>query len=431
MKEGHPKGLYMLFMVEMWERFGYYGMRALLVLYMVKYLMFNTEKAGHIYGWVTGLVYLMPLLGGYIADRYLGQRKCIVVGSLMMSVGYFLLGLSGPLFYFSLALVILGNGFFKPNISTIVGKLYPPNDPRRDGGFTIFYMGINLGAMFSPLIAGTLGEKFGWRYGFWAASLGMAIALVTFLAKTNDYLGDICNGPAHCSSSGVPGDAQHPSSAPLTLEEKHRIAVIFIMTFFAIFFFAAFEQAGSSLTLFADRATNRHLFGWEFPASWFQMVNPLFIVLLALPFSKLWTMLSDKSVEPTTPRKFVAGLVFLGLGFVLMIFAARANSVSGMPVSFWWLVGAYLLHTIGELCLSPVGLSMVTKLAPLKFASLLMGTWFLSSAAANILGGFFAGNYDTMDHSLFFAIPAATAFISAIVLGFLVKPVEKWMHGVH
>jgi POT family proton-dependent oligopeptide transporter len=430
-EEGHPKGLYMLFMVEMWERFGYYGMRALLVLYMVHQLMFSTEKAGQVYGWVTSLVYLMPLLGGYVADRYLGQKKCIVIGSVCMAVGYFLLGLSAPLFYLSLGLVIFGNGFFKPNISTIVGKLYPPNDPRRDGGFTIFYMGINLGAMFSPLIAGTLGEKFGWRYGFWAASVGMVIALLTFLLKTRQTLGDICDGPAHCSSSGVSGEPQHPVDAPLTTEEWHRIAVIFIMTFFAIFFFAAYEQAGSSMTLFADTSTNRVLFGWQFPASWFQSVNPLFIVLLALPFSKTWIYLSRKGIEPTTPRKFAIGLVFLSAGFVVMMFAAMANAASGAPVSFLWLTGAYLLHTIGELCLSPVGLSMVTKLAPMKFASLLMGTWFLSNAAANLLAGFFAGNYDTMNHVQFFAIPAGVAMLSAIILWSLVKPIERWMHGVH
>jgi len=429
--KGHPKGLYMLFTVEMWERFGYYGMRALLVLYMVKHLAFSTEKSGQIYGWFTGLVYLTPLLGGYIADRYFGQRKCIIVGAALMGVGYFMLGLSSAMFFPALFIIVFGNGFFKPNISTIVGKLYPPNDSRRDGGFTIFYMGINLGALFSPLIAGTLGEKYGWHYGFWAASAGMFIGLAVFLWKSREYLGNMCIGPAHCSSPGVEGEPVHDVNAPLTTEEWHRIAVIFIMTFFAIFFFACFEQAGSSLTLFADRSTDRTFFGWEFPASWFQAVNPLLIVALALPFSKLWTWLSEKQLEPTTSKKFAFGLAFLGAGFIVMVMAAKANKLTGLPVSFMWLTMAYLLHTIGELCLSPVGLSMVTKLAPAKFASLLMGTWLCSSAAANIVGGMFAGNYDAMDHSLFFMIPAATAFGSAFVLYLLVKPINRWMHGVH
>ncbi|MFA5161811.1 MAG: peptide MFS transporter [Elusimicrobiales bacterium] len=429
--KGHPKGLYMLFSVELWERFGYYGMRALLTLYMVKYLMFSTEKSGSVYGWFTGLVYLAPLLGGYIADRYLGQRKCITIGAILMSAGYFLLGFSKELFFPSLLTIILGNGFFKPNISTIVGKLYEPGDHRRDGGFTIFYMGINIGAMLSPLIAGYLGENFGWRYGFWSASVGMLVGLAIFLLNSRSALGNLCMGPAACSAPGVEGEPVHKASEPLTLEEKQRVAVIFILTFFAIFFWAAFEQAGTSLTLFADRSTDRTLFGWTFPASWFQAVNPVFIILLALPFSRLWTWMADKGIEPVTPKKFAWGLVFLGLGFVVMIFAAREYKATGAPISFMWLSAAYFLHTIGELCLSPVGLSMVTKLAPAKFASLLMGTWFLSSAAANIIGGRFAGCYDSMELSVFFMILAATAFVSAFFLFLLVKPLNRWMHGVH
>ena len=429
MEKGHPKGLYMLFTVEMWERFGYYGMRAILMFYMLKYLGFSTEKAGSIYGWFTGLVYLTPLAGGYIADHYLGQRKCIVIGATLMAVGYFMLGLSAPLFLPSLLVIMIGNGFFKPNISTIVGRLYEPKDPRRDGAFTIFYMGINLGALFSPLIAGTLGEKFGWRYGFWAASAGMVLGLIVYLLRSKQTIGDLCSTPVTCSAAIEPGEKVHKATEPLTREEWQRIFVIFILTFFSMFFWGSFEQAGSSLSIFADRSTDRMLFGYQFPASWFQAVNPLFIMLLALPFSSLWVWMAEKNIEPSTPKKFFYALLFLGSGFALMVFAAELNRTTGAPVSFLWLAGAYFLHTVGELCLSPVGLSMVTKLAPPQHVSLLMGVWFLSSVGGNILGGMFAGNYDSMDHTLFFMIPTAIAFGSATILFFLINPLKRWMHG--
>ncbi|HOX23794.1 MAG TPA: peptide MFS transporter, partial [Elusimicrobiales bacterium] len=235
MQKGHPKGLYMLFTVEMWERFGYYGMRALLVLYMLKALGFSTERAGNIYGWFTGLVYLTPLIGGYIADHYWGQRKCITVGAVLMAVGYFMLGISAPLFFPALLVIMVGNGFFKPNISTIVGRLYEPHDSRRDGAFTIFYMGINLGALLSPLIAGTMGEKIGWRYGFWAASAGMLIGLIFYLLKSQKTIGDIGNAPVTASVPLEAGETAHKANEPLTKVEWQRIFVIFILTFFSMF----------------------------------------------------------------------------------------------------------------------------------------------------------------------------------------------------
>jgi len=427
-EEGHPKGLYLMFFVEMWERFSYYGMRALLVLYMTKYLLFSTAHASKVYGLYTGIVYMTPLIGGYLADRYIGARKSIIIGAILMALGQFALSTQAPsLFYIALGMLIIGNGFFKPNISTMVGQLYEKNDPRRDGGFTIFYMGINLGALFSPLICGTLGEKVGWGYGFGAAGVGMVLGLMLYLWGQKRFLGEIGLHPVAVSSD--PNDA---SNKPLTREEKEKIAVIFILAFFAVFFWAAFEQAGSSLTLFADQATDRRIpfTNWIFPASYFQAVNPLFIIMLAPLFSKMWISMAKKSIEPSTPHKFVCGLTLLGAGFVLMIFAAHAYQQTG-PVSFLWLFGAYLLHTLGELCLSPVGLSLVTKLAPAKFASLLMGTWFLSTAAANVVGGMLAGNYDVMDKAVFFMIPTATAFGSAIVLLLLCKPLRKWMHGIN
>lgn len=425
-RSGHPKGLYLLFCVEAWERFSYYGMRALLVLYMVKVLEFSTEEAGSVYGWYTGLVYLTPLMGGYIADRYLGQRWCIFIGGFLMALGHFCMAFPPlPFFYSALVLLILGNGFFKPNISTVVGQLYEKDDPRRDGGFTIFYMGINLGAFFSPLVCGYLGEKIAWHLGFGAAGVGMVVGLVFYMLLGNKFLGDTGKKPV---SRAKEGEEQEP----LTREEKHKIAVIFIMAFFVIFFWAAFEQAGSSLTLFADRSTDRiiPILGWEFPTSWFQSVNPLLIFLLAPLFSKMWIDLADSQLEPSSPLKFVIGLVLLAVGFVVMIAAAAVYQTSG-PVSMFWLLGAYLLHTLGELCLSPVGLSLVTKLAPAAFGSLFMGVWLGSSAAANLVGGLFAGEYDSMDHTLFFTIPAATAGGAALLLLLLRKPISKLMHDVH
>ena len=438
MEKGHPKGLYLLFTVEMWERFSYYGMRAILVLFMTKYLMFNTSKSGTIYGWYTGLVYLTPLIGGYIADRYLGQRKCVMIGAIIMALGQFFMSYSAltslawavsVAFFMGLALLIVGNGFFKPNIATIVGAFYERNDPRRDGAFTIFYMGVNLGAMISPLVCGFLGEKVNWGYGFLSAGIGMIIGLLIFLWGQKKYLGEHGIKPSHqvSQASGAHG--------PLTREEKERIAVIFIMSFFVIFFWASFEQAGSSLTLFADRSTNRliSVFGWtwEFPASYYQSVNPLLICLLAPFFSKLWVSLAGKGKNPSTPIKFVCGLLLLCAGFIVMMAASAIHDKNQIQVSMLWLMGVYLLHTLGELCISPVGLSMVTKLSPVRFTSLLLGTWFLANFAANLVGGLFAGNYDAMNHTTFFLIPTATSGAAAVLLLFLVKPLKRWMHGVH
>lgn len=423
MKTAHPKGLYLLFSVEMWERFSYYGMRALLVLYMLKALNFSTEEAGRVYGWYTGLVYFTPIIGGYLADRYLGARSCVLIGGVLMAIGHFTMAFEAlPFFYTALGLLIVGNGFFKPNISTIVGHLYKKDDPRRDAGFTIFYMGINLGAFFSPLICGTLGEKIGWHWGFGAAGVGMLAGLAMYLWGQHKYL-------AHHGLKPVRTLEERRENKPLTQVEKQRIAVIFIMAFFVIFFWAAFEQAGSSLTIFADQSTNRHIsfLNWEFPTSYFQSVNPLLIFILAPLFSNLWIGLARKNRNPSTPMKFVLGLMLLTLGFILMVGAAASYLQSG-AVSVLWLLGVYFFHTVGELCLSPVGLSMVSRLSPARFGSLLMGVWFLSSFAANFVGGIFAGNYDAMNPIHFFMIPAATAGGAALLLLLLVRPLTRWMH---
>lgn len=428
-KHAHPKGLYFLFAVEMWERFSYYGMRALLVLYMVKVLSFSDRDAGHVYGLYTGLVYLTPLIGGYIADRYAGQKKSVIVGAFLMMLGHFVLALPGlSFFYIALAFLIIGNGFFKPNISTMVGELYEDNDPRRDSGFTIFYMGVNLGAFFSPLICGTLGETIGFHYGFASAGIGMFIGLLIFLWGQNKFLKDIGEAPGCKDIKHI--QEKDTCDAPLTKEEKQRISVIFIIMFFSIFFWASFEQAGSSMTLFADRSADRIIpfFNTVFPVSWFQSVNPLFIMIFAPLFSKLWIDLADINKNPSLPSKFALGLLLVSFGFVIMT-AAAAFSETG-KVSFLWLIGVYLFHTLGELCISPVGLSMVTKLAPLKFASLLMGTWFLASFFANLIAGFFAGSYGSLKTAEFFMIPAVITGISAAVLVLISGFVKKRMHGV-
>ncbi len=497
--KGHPKGLYLLFGVEMWERFSYYGMRALLVLYMTKYFLFSTEKAGTIYGWYTGLVYLTPLLGGYIADRYLGARKCILIGGSLMALGHFAMAVTvgfkisifqdaivtvTPMFFFYSALILLifGNGFFKPNISTTVGKLYKENDPRRDGGFTIFYMGINLGAFFSPLVCGTLGEKVGWHWGFGMAGVGMVAGLIMYLWGQKRYLGDAGLYPENKPDKNV-------KKEPLTKVEKQRIAVIFILAFFVIFFWASFEQAGSSLTLFAEHSTDRGGFEWarslwpsspdatcsqannwcgggdidkntfldteekscseangwcggadgdksgirdlDFPTSWFQSVNPMIIFILAPFFSIMWIKLAKSNRDPSTPMKFVWGLGLLAIGFVVMVVAGGIVDKSAGKVGVFWLLGAYFMFTVGELCLSPVGLSMVTKLSPVRFGSLMMGTWFGANFLSNLVGGLFAGNYDAMTKSTFFMIPVATAGGAALILLVLTPLLKKWMHGIH
>ncbi len=422
----HPKGLYLLFTVEMWERFSFYGMRALLTLYMIKALRFSLETSGQVYGWYTGLVYFSALGGGYLADRYLGTRRAIVIGGSLMALGHFLMAFPPlPCFFGALALLVIGNGLFKPNISTIVGKLYEPGDPRRDGGFTIFYMGINLGAFFAPLVCGALGEKVGWHWGFGAAGVGMVIGLLCFLWR-QDLLGEHGLEPARKKQ-----DESVPE-VPLTPEEMQRMYVIFIMVGFSVFFWATFEQAGSSLTVFADRCTERMVsfLGWEFPASYFQSVNPLFIFLLAPWFAGLWQSLAEKKKEPSTPVKFAIALVMVALGFAVVMVADLVYQQSG-KVSALWLILTYFFHTIGELCLSPVGLSMISKLAPAKFASLMMGTWFLSNFAANLVGGIFAGNFDSMNHFTFFMIPIGTTLAAALVLFLIRGRLKEWMHGIN
>jgi POT family proton-dependent oligopeptide transporter len=442
-----PGVLYLLFGTEAWERFSYYGMRAILVLYMTKILIFAQADASKIYGWYTGLVYLTPMIGGYLADRVLGYRRAIILGGFVMAAGEFALASGSlPMFWLGLGLLILGNGFFKPNISTIVGTLYEEGDPRRDRGFTIFYMGINLGAFFSPLVCGQLlGENtavFGshsFNFGFAAAGVGMLVGNFTFIFGQK-FLGDRGKSPrehAHAEAA-KPASEQKVAepSAPLTREEIDRVIAIFIVGVFVIFFWMAFEQAGNTLTTWADAKTNQSVFGlFDAKASLFQAVNPLFVVTLAPVMSWVWKVLDAKRLEPSTPMKMVMGLSLVGIGFIPMVFAAMLAGDNG-KASWVFLVVTYCLHTIGELCLSPVGLSLVTKLAPKKLAALLMGVWFLAVFAGNVLSGQVGSLYESMSHEpggyvKFFSIFVATSLGAAAVMLVALKPIKRMMHGVH
>ncbi|MBP7184832.1 MAG: peptide MFS transporter [Saprospiraceae bacterium] len=458
---GHPKGLFLLFITEMWERFSYYGMRGLLILFLTKSMMegglgFGKGDAGQIYGIYTSLVYLTPLIGGWLADNYLGQRLSITIGGITMAIGQFTLFFSAsqsstPLLYLGLFLLIIGNGFFKPNISTVVGKLYPQGDKRRDSAFTIFYMGINLGAFLAPLICGYFAEDlfatkqinpdgtttvlhYAYQYGFMAAGVGMILGQILFNLLAKKYLSDLGVRPdALVAQEARKERGESTTAVPLTNEEKQRITVLGIMVAFVIFFWAGFEQAGSTLSLYTDSYINRNVGSFLIPTSWFQSVNPLFIVILGPIFTWIWTSLSKVDREPNTIIKMGMGMILLGIGFLLMLGAAAErggdNPDVNVKAALWWLVGTYFIHTVGELCLSPVGLSMVTKLAPARLASLLMGVWLLSSFVANYIAGATVGFVESMGSvKIFTIISGVTIFLGIVVL--IISPkLVKMTHG--
>ena len=434
---GHPKGLYLLFATEMWERFSYYGMRALLVLSLVAGVEaanpgfgWTQSEALKLYGLFTGFVYFTPLIGGWLADNYLGQRKSVIIGGLIMAAGQFTLASAIPgnlqLFYVGLVLLVIGNGFFKPNISTMVGDMYEEGDARRDGAFTIFYMGINAGAFLAPLVCSTLGEDptWGWKAGYAAAGVGMILSVIIQLAFANRYLADIGKVPAAHRALAMSGGRKEP----LTPDELDRLRVIFMLFVFVVLFWAAFEQAGGLMNLYASEKTDRMVGAFEVPAGWFQSLNPLFIVTLAPIFSAVWSRLGAKGRNPATPRKMVLGLVLTGIGFLFMVFAAL-ESEGGAKASMMWLVLAYLFHTMGELCISPVGLSMVTKLAPLRLASLMMGVWFMINFVANWLAGIIGSYAETLGELAIFGGLAITLFVFAVVLWAISGMLVRWMHG--
>lgn len=505
----HPKGLYLIFATGMAERFSYYGMRAIFVLFIVKALLYDKDAASQLYGDYTGLVYLTPLLGGYVADRFWGINRSVFWGGIMMAIGQLLMFFSAlyytqsefasTLMLAGLLFLVLGNGFFKPNITALVGGLYKPNDSRLDAAYTIFYMGVNVGAFFSPIICGTLGDTgdpADFKWGFLAAAIGMLLSVVLF---------EVCKKRYVTSPEGVPigGRPERPapqiqieqveqpakswaqkikssllwllllaglgllfrvglefdwiatgifsmclfipayviSDPSLAKEEKQRIWVIYIMSFFVIFFWSAFEQAGASLTFFADEQTDRSLFGWNMPASYFQAFNPVFVVVLAPVMAWLWGRLGRRGLEPTSIGKQSIGLFLLALGYLIIAFGVRGVDPT-TKVSILWLTGLYLIHSIGELALSPIGLSMVMKLSPVRFASLMMGIWYLSTATANKFAGMLSGLYpepnvaksflgfpivDMFDFFMLFVVMAAVA---SVILYLMSSRLQKMMNGV-
>ncbi len=421
---GHPRGLSTLFFTEMWERFSYYGMRGFLILYMVKALGFTDQHAGAVYGNYVGSVWLAAIFGGIIADRWLGHYRSVLIGGAVIALGHFTLALHAlPFFYTGLALIVVGTGLLKPNVSTLVGSLYDQGDERRDAGFSIFYMGINLGAFLGPIIAGKLAEGVDWHLGFACAGVGMTLGLWQYVVGRRQLQPGIDRLAARPRPKGV---ATAPTEA-FTADDWKRIAAVFVFFVFASLFWAAYEQAGSTLNLFADRYVHLELLGIKLYASWFVSIQAAFVILLSPAFAWLWVTLGTR--QPSTPTKYACALFFVGLAFVLLI-PAGTIAQTGVKISPLWLVGCYFIEELGELCLSPVGLSVVTKLAPTRVVGLMLGVFFLSNAAGNKLAGWSAGFISTVPLPTLFGATAAACLAAAVIMFVLIKPVQKLMSGV-
>ncbi len=431
---GHPRGLATCFFTEMWERFSYYGMRALLLLYMVAPpdkggLGFPTEKGASIYGWYTMGVYAMSIPGGWVADKLLGLYRSVLLGGIIIACGHFMMAYpSLQTFYLGLALIVIGTGLLKPNVSGIVGTLYSKEDIRRDAGFSVFYMGINLGAFIAPLICGPLGQRINWHWGFGAAGVGMTLGVIQYVVGRKYILPGLARQAKNESDERAAEKAVGKSSS-FTPQEWRQISVIGILFVFSMLFWGAFEQAGSSLNLFADRLTRLNFLGFNFPSSTFQSVQPLFVIIFSPIFAWIWLRMGK--YEPSSPTKFGFGLFFVGLSFLLLVPGAAIAQAQGIRVSPMWLIGVYFLQTIGELCLSPVGLSMVTKLAPPRIVGLMLGVFFLSISFGNKLGGYCAGFFDRLPLPKLFGAVAGTTLVAAFILFILVKPIRRLMGGVH
>ena len=459
--KNNPHSLSTLFFTEMWERFSYYGMRALLVLYLVNSQNYSESDALHIYAVYTGLVYLTPLIGGYLADRFLGSQKAIFIGGLTMMIGHFLMAFPNFL-YLAIGMLIIGNGYFKPNISTLLGRLYKPDDVRRDSGFSIFYVGINLGAFLAPLIVGYVGETINWHYGFAIAGFGMLAGLIQFYIGQNKIIKEDISSQSKKLNPADWGIITLVSliNLPLILvilelnqiindfffeilailiiliffyfitkkkqlltvkKDIKRIAYIGILSIFVIFFWVGFEQAGGSLTLFANNSVDRNFLGFVIPASFFQSINPLIIILIGPMIANFWLSVDRSKNKINTSQKMGLGLLLLASGFFLIMIV---NNSSETSISLWWLVGVYFLHTMGELCLSPIGLSMVSKVSPKKIASLMMGFWFLSSAVANFTAGKLPAILESNNLDLFTFL-SVSSLLAGLVLIFISSFMEK------
>ncbi len=480
----HPRGLMVLFFTEMWERFSYYGMRGILTLFLIAELSsgglgLDKPTAGAIYGLYTGLVYLLALPGGWIADRILGQKRAVFWGGLIIALGQFTLAIPQvTTFYIGLVIIIIGTGLLKPNVSTIVGELYPEGGARRDAGFSIFYMGINLGALVGPLICGYLGENINWRLGFSAAGFGMLLGLLQYKLGEKHFgtAGDLKESARAQKGESIKmlfkglgltvaiillfiflhttniftitlnGFAQFMGIlivgiallffiylflfGHLTTTEKKRTFVIFLLFIGAALFWSGFEQAGSSMNFFAKELTNRNILGLEIPASWLQSINPLFIIVLAPVFGSLWVWLSQRQKEPSIPAKFGIGLLLLGSGFLVMMWAAT-YTMDGNKVSPMWLITTYFLQTCGELALSPVGLSSITKLSPPRYVGQMMGTWFMGAALGNLIAGLIGGQFEALPlPELFGGVALFTGGAGLLFLLFS-KPIKKLTEGIN
>jgi proton-dependent oligopeptide transporter, POT family len=418
---GQPRGLMLLFFVEVWERFSYYGMKALLILYLVDARNWPVSRAANLYGNYTALAYIAPLLGGYLADRFFGARRSLVWGGIIIALGHFTLAIENThTFYLGLALVILGTGLFKPNVSTMVGQLYAPEDKRRDAGFTIFFMGISVGAFLAPLACGYLGQKIGWRYGFGAAGVGMVLGLLLYQWGRQHYLPGIGDRSRITVSS-------EDRSAPVTPDDRRRIAAVLLVVLLTIPFWACYEQFGSSLSLFADRHIARTLGHFEIPASWFQSINPVVILAFAPVLVFLWQWLERRNREPSAPRKMIAGYLLLAAGFGFATLAGF-RSETQLLVSPLWFVATDLFRSWGELLVSPVGLSYVTKVAPARYGSRLMGAWFLAEGLGNKVAGSIAAHSDVIRAGHFYAIFVALALASTLAL-VAILPILKRLAG--
>lgn len=428
---GHPVGLYVLFFTEMWERFSYYGMRAILVLYLVAQsdgenagLGWDQSDALSLYGWYTMLVYVMSIPGGIIADRVLGQKKSVMVGGFTLVAGHFILAVEEMwAFYTGLGLIIAGVGMLKPNISTMVGGLYKQGDIRRDKGFTIFYIGINVGAFLASLIVGYVGEVHGWHYGFGLAGIGMLLGQIIYIGGQK-YLSQVGNflGASKNASEKEAFDK------PLTKIEKDRMIVLFLSFLIVIVFWGAFEQAGGLMNIYTMEKTNRVLFGMEIPASWFQSLNALFIIIFGTTVAGFWAKRQLKGKESSSLFKMALGTMIMGTGFLFMTGAVAQYNANGSS-AMYWLVLAYLFHTIGELCASPVALSFITKLAPLKYASIMMGVYFAMTGFGNKLAGFLGESAsDLGEYTIFTGIAVFTLIFGGLILA-LLKPLKRLTHG--
>jgi proton-dependent oligopeptide transporter, POT family len=412
-----------LFLTELWERFAYYGMRALLILYLIDTtnggLGWSQMNASRLYGWFIGLTYLTPVAGGWLADRFLGTNRSLLVGGMVLTGGHFLLALGSDLFFYAgLALVVVGTGFFKPNVHTMVGQLYQPGDSRRDPGFTLYYMGINLGAFLGPLVCAWLAVRFGWRWGFAAAGCGMAVGVLFYSWSRRRWLSNV--GLPRAISDSVRQAEVPPALSPA---DWNRIAAIGIITIFVVVFWLAFEQVGSSLNVFAAQRVDRAAGEWlqplvpdrEIPAAWFQSINPFFVLLLAPLVAALWQRLDTRA--PGTTAKMALGLILLGAAYATLAVAA-ANSDHGSPVSPWVLVAFYAIYTLGELCFLPVGISFVSQTAPARVASMVMGIWLTANFAANLIGGYLAGMVQPIERGEVFHVLGGQAdfFLIFVVL---------------